>query len=150
MSKQNKFPELNKPNEGQDRDKTLKEELGEVTDFDNLAYNKEENSFEYDVKGNDGDYDHPDPYDTAVKNGGDADSDYDSANPTAVDEYETKEELEEESLDDLGMHVDHGQIVELNPVDEELAKTPEDDRDDLDEEGYPKNDRDKDNGDNLR
>ena len=150
MSKQNKFPELNKPNEGQDRDKTLKEELGEVTDFDNLAYNKEENSFEYDVKANDGDYDHPDPYDTAVKNGGDADSDYDSANPTAVDEYETKEELEEESLDDLGMHVDHGQIVELNPVDEELAKTPEDDRDDLDEEGYPKNDRDKDNGDNLR
>ena len=150
MSKQNKFPELNKPNEGQDRDKTLKEELGEVTDFDNLAYNKEENSFEYDVKGNDGDYDHPDPYDTAVKNGGDADSDYDSANPTAVDEYETKEELEEESLDDLGMHVDHGKIVELNPVDEELAKTPEDDRDDLDEEGYPKNDRDKDNGDNLR
>lgn len=150
MSKQNKFPELNKPNEGQDRDKTLKEDLGEVTDIDNLAYNKEEDSFEYDVNVNDGDYDHPDPYDTAVKNGGDADSDYDSANPTAVDEYETKAELEEESLDDLGMHVDHGQIVELNPVDEELAKTPEDDRDDLDEEGYPKNDRDKDSDDNLR
>jgi hypothetical protein len=150
MSKQNKFPELNKPNEGQDRDKTLKEDLGEVTDLDNLAYNKEENSFEYDVKVDDGDYDHPDPYDTAVKNGGDADSDYDSANPTAVDEYETKEELEEESLDDLGMHVDHGQIVELNPIDEELAKTPEDDRDDLDEEGYPKNDRDNNSDDNLR
>ena len=150
MSKQNKFPELNQPNEGQDRDKTLKEDLGEVTDVNNLAYNKEEDSFEFDVKVDDGEYDHPDPYDTAVKNGGDADSDYDSANPTAIDEYEKKNELAEEGLEDLGMHVDSGRIIELNEIDEELSRTPEDDRDDLDEEGYPKNDRDKDKGDNMR
>ena len=38
------------------------------------------------------------------------------------------------------MHIDSGKIVELSPTDEALARTPEDDRDDLDEEGYPKND----------
>jgi hypothetical protein len=150
MSKQNKFPELNQPNEGQDRDKTLKEDLGAVTNIDNLAYNKEENSFEYDVKVNDGEYDHPDPYDTAVKNGGDFDSSYDQDNPTAVDEYDSKEDLEEDGLEDLGMHVDNGQIVELNEIDEELSRTPEDDRDDLDEEGYPKNDSDNDEDEPMK
>ena len=46
----------------------------------------------------------------------------------------------ESNLDELGMHID-SKIVELLPIDEELSKTLEDDRDDLDEEGYPKNDR---------
>ena len=149
MSKRSKFPELNQPNESQDRDKTLKEDLGAETDIHNLAYNKEEGSFEFDVKPDDGEYNHPDPYDTAVKNGGDADSDYDEANPTAVDEYEQNGDPEDE-LSDLGMHSDNGKIVELSPIDEELSKTPEDDRDDLDEEGYPKNDMDKDSDDNMR
>ena len=149
MSKRSKFPELNQPNESQDRDKTLKEDLGAETDIHNLAYNKEEGSFEFDVKPEDGEYNHPDPYDTAVKNGGDADSDYDEANPTAVDEYEQNGDPEDE-LSDLGMHIDNGKIVELSPIDEELSKTPEDDRDDLDEEGYPKNDMDKDSDDNMR
>jgi hypothetical protein len=150
MSKQHsKFPELNKENEGQDRDKTLKEDLNSETNIHNLAYNKEENSFEFDVDPQDGEYHHPDPYNTAVKNGGDFDSDYDEANPTAVDEYEQGDDLED-GLEDLGMHIDNGKIVELSPVDEELSKTPEDDRDDLDEEGYPKNDQDKDSGDNMR
>ena len=151
MNKQkSKFPELEKQNEGQDRDKTLKEDLGATTNVQNLAYNEEENSFEFDVDPEDGEYHHPDPYNTAVKNGGDFDSDYDEANPTAVDEYEEKEELVDDGLEDLGMHIDKGGIVEVNPVDEELSKTPEDDRDDLDEEGYPKNDMDKDSGDNMR
>jgi len=39
------------------------------------------------------------------------------------------------------MHIDNGEITELDPLDEALSHTPEDDRDDLDEEGYPKNDR---------
>lgn len=142
MNKQDRFPERNKPNEGQDRDKTVKEDLNADTNSHNLAYNKRENSFEFDVDPNDGEYNHPDPYHTAVKNGGDFDSDYDEANPTAVDEYE-KPEDPSESLDNLGMHIDSGKIVELSPIDEELSKTPEDDRDDLDEEGYPKNDMEK-------
>lgn len=149
MSKRSKFPELNQPNESQDRDKTLKEDLGAETDIHNLAYNKDEGSFEFDVNPEDGEYNHPDPYDTAVKNGGDADSDYDEANPTAVDEYDQNADPEDD-LEDLGMHIDNGKIVELSPLDEELSKTPEDDRDDLDEEGYPKNDMDKDSDDNMR
>ena len=151
MSKQqSKFSGLNNENEEQDRDKELNEDLGAVIDVHNLAYNKEENSFEYDVIPEDKDYDHPDPYKTAVKNGGDINSDYDEANPTAVDEYDQKDELVDEELEDLGMHIDNGGIVEVSPVDEELSKTPEDDRDDLDEEGYPKNDMDKDSGDPIR
>lgn len=149
MSKRSKFPELNQPNEGQDRDKTLKEELGAETDIHNLAYNKDEGSFEFDVKADDREYIHPDPYDTAVKNGGDADSDYDSANPTAVDEYDQDADLEDD-LENLGMHIDNGKIIELSSIDEELSKTAEDERDDLDEEGYPKNDRDKNSKDNMR
>ncbi|MEO8795811.1 MAG: hypothetical protein ABI390_10110 [Daejeonella sp.] len=108
----------------------------------NLTYNKSEGSFEFDVSPEDGEYNHPDPYNTAVKNGGDADSDYDSANPTAMDEYDKDANLESD-LENLGMHVDNGKIVEVNKIDEELSHTPEDDRDDLDEEGYPKNDMEK-------
>ena len=44
-------------------------------------------------------------------------------------------------VDKLGMHIDNaGSIVNVDPIDEVLGHTPEDDRDDLDEEGYPKND----------
>lgn len=143
MNKRSKFPELNQPNESQDRDKTLKEDLGAETNIHDLAYNQEEDSFEFDVKPDDAEYNHPDPYETAVKNGGDADSDYDEANPTAVDEYDQDVTVEDE-LENMGMYIDNGKIVELSPIDEELAKTPEDDRDDLDEEGYPINDTDKD------
>jgi len=123
-----------------DRDEALKADLNMEVDIDNLSYNKKKNSYEMDVKSEDPDYKHPDPYNTAVENGGDADSDYDEANPTAVEEYEKDQSLES-GLEDLGMHVDKGNIVNVLPIDEELSKTPEDDRDDLDEEGYPKNDR---------
>jgi len=124
-----------------DRDRTLKDELGETIDEEQLNYNADDNSFEYDVKSDDPDYDHPDPYNTAVKNGGDFNSTYDEANPyDSTDEYIPNESLETD-VDQLGMHISDGKIVETNPIDEALSRTPEDDRDDLDEEGYPKNDR---------
>ena len=126
--------------ENADRDRTLKDELGETIDKEQLKFNADDNSFEYDVKSDDPDYDHPDPYNTAVKNGADMDSTYDEANPyDAVDEYIPNESLEDD-VELLGMHVDNGQIVDVDPIDEVLSRTPEDDRDDLDEEGYPKND----------
>jgi len=128
-------------NENADRDRTLKDELGETIDKEQLKFNADTNSYEYDVKSDDPEYDHPDPYNTAVKNGGDFDSTYDEANPyDAVDEYIPNEDLEDD-VDLLGMHIDNGESVEVDPVDEVLGHTPEDDRDDLDEEGYPKNDR---------
>jgi hypothetical protein len=128
-------------NEGEDRDRTLKDELGETIDKQQLKFNADDNSFEYDVKSDDPDYDHPDPYNTAAKNGNDMDSTYDEANPfDAVDEYIPNESLETD-VDNLGMHIDDGKIVDIDPIDEVLSRTPEDDRDDLDEEGYPKNDK---------
>ncbi len=123
-----------------DRDQALKDDLNMEVNIDDLAFDEEKNSYELDVQSEDPEYVHFDPYDTAVENGGDADSDFDEANPTAVKEYDKDLSLETD-LDELGMHVDNGNIVEVLPIDEELSRTAEDDRDDLDEEGYPKNDR---------
>lgn len=129
--------------EGEDRDRTLKDELGETIDKENLKYDADDNSFEYDVTSDDPDYQHEDPYNTSVKNGEDMNSTYDEANPyDAGEEYIPNESLETD-VDKLGMHIDSGRIVELDAADKKLSHTPEDDRTDLDEEGYPKNDRPK-------
>ena len=133
----------NSKNENSDRDQTLKNELGETINNEQLSFNADENSYEFDVKSDDPDYDHPDPYNTSARNGEDSISTYDESNPYAVDEYIPNESLETD-VDKLGMHIDSkGSIVDLDPIDEVLGHTPEDDRDDLDEEGYPKNDRPK-------
>jgi len=130
-------------NEDDDRDKYLKDSLGEESNTEGLSYNADDDSFEYDVKSDDPDYDHPDPYKTSVKNGADMDSTYDEANPyDAGSEYIPNESLETD-VDDLGMHIDDGKIVEVDPIDDILSRTDEDNRPDLDEEGYPKNDRPK-------
>ncbi len=121
-------------------DKIHSSDLGETKDFNNLSFDKEKNTFEVDVKGPDKDYDHPFPYETPSANGADSNSDYDEANPYIGDEYAKKEDQMEGGLVDLGMHIDNGESIMLNPEDEILARTPEDDRDDLDEEGYPIND----------
>jgi hypothetical protein len=115
-------------------------DANDTGDSENLNYDEELNSYEYDVKGDNADYDHPDPYDTTANNGDDIDSTYDEANPyDTKGEYDADRSLETDA-DSLGMHIDSGKIVQLDPRDEALAHTPEDDRDDLDEEGYPKND----------
>lgn len=106
----------------------------------NLSFDKDKNSFEYDVKGGDAEYDHPLPYDTAAANGGDENSDYDEANPYVGDEYAPKNAQVADELNDMGMRVDNDSIIEVKPEDEFLARTPEDERTDLDEEGYPIND----------
>jgi hypothetical protein len=112
----------------------------DTANTDDLNFNEADGSFELDVKGDDPEYDHPDPYDTAPKNGDDFSSTYDEANPfDTKGEYDAERSIETDA-DSLGMHIDSGKIVELDPLDEKLAHTPEDDRDDLDEEGYPKSD----------
>lgn len=122
-------------------DKLHDSDLGETKDFDNLSFDKEKNTFEVDVKGKDKDYDHPFPYETPSDNGADFNSDYDEANPYIGDEYSKKENQVKNGLDDFGMHVDNGESVEVTPEDEYLSRTAEDYRDDLDEEGYPLNDK---------
>ena len=138
MSKKNQFyPGFN--DENLDRDKEWNDDLQGQKNIDDLAYNEEDDSTEIDVPEQDEPYDHPNPYNTSVKNGGDFNSDYDEANKVALDQYQ--DNTEESFLDEYGMRIDEGSIVEVDPVDESLAETPEDQRDDLDEEGYPKNDR---------
>lgn len=140
MASKRSYPELD--DEASDRDRTLKDSLGGESDVEDLSYNADDDSFEYDVKSDDPEYDHPDPYHTSVKNGADMDSTYDEANPyDAVDEYIPNESLETD-VDQLGMHIDSkGRILEVDPIDDILSRTPEDSRTDLDEEGYPLNDR---------
>jgi len=129
--------------ENSDRDKALKESLGEESATENLHFNAEDDSFEYDVESDDPDYDHPDPYNTSVKNGADMNSTYDEANPyDAGDEYIPNESLETD-VDQLGMHIGDEKILEIDPIDDILSRTPEDNRPDLDEEGYPINDKPK-------
>ena len=138
MSNQPLDTEFN--DENLDRDKTLKDDLGEESAAQDLKYDPDTDSYEIEVESDDPDYDPPALFDTAAPGGSDANSDYDEANP-----YDTRGEYDknrsvETDVDSLGMHIDDGKIAELSPLDEELARTPEDDRDDLDEEGYPKND----------
>ena len=134
------YPGFN--DENLDRDKNMKEDLAADTSKEDLVYDPEKDSFEIDVQSDDEDYVHPDPYTTSVKNGSDFDSDFDEANITANDEYHRANDgaAEVSEADEYGMHIDSGKIAQLNPLDERLAETPEDQRDDLDEEGYPKND----------
>lgn len=134
---------INTENNKPAMDKLHHSDLGETKDFNQLTFDKEKNSYELDVKGPEKDYDHPLPYETTAANGGDDNSDYDEANPYIGDEYGRKKDRKEARLDDFGMHIDDGNILELNPEDELLARTPEDDRTDLDEEGYPVNDQPK-------
>jgi hypothetical protein len=128
----------NNPNKASD--KLHSSDLGETKDFNELSFNEEKNTFEVDVKGEDKDYDHPFPYETPSANGADFNSDFDEANQFIGDEYAAKENQVESGLDEMGMHLDNGESVLLSPEDELLARTPEDERDDLDEEGYPVND----------
>ena len=122
-------------------DKLHPSDLGETKDFKDLSYNKDKQSYELDVKGADKDYDHPMPYETVAAGSIDDDSTYDEANPYVGDEYATNHEKAKDKLDELGMHIDNdGDSVKVSKEDEILARTEEDFRDDLDEEGYPKND----------
>ena len=107
---------------------------------EDLSYDKHKQTYELDVKGEDKDYDHPMGYETVAAGAVDDDSTYDEANPYVGDEYARKEEIADDNLEELGMHVDNGESVKLSTEDEILARTDEDNRDDLDEEGYPVND----------
>ncbi len=128
-------------NHNPSNDKLHPSDLGETKDFNDLSFDENKQSYELDVKGEDKDYDHPMPYETVAAGAVDDDSTYDEANPYVGDEYATDVEKVKDKLDELGMHIDNeGESVLVSAEDELLARTDEDLRDDLDEEGYPKND----------
>lgn len=66
-----------------------------------LRYNEEANSFELDKETEDPDYQHPDPYDTAQKDGTDHMSTYDEANPYESGSGESDDFEEQDVLNDL-------------------------------------------------
>ncbi len=121
------------------QDETVKSDDTENT----LAYDEQKKSFELDVDDDDPDYDHPMDYETIAEGAVNDDSSYDSSNPYVGKEYAEKEEIYKEDLDDLGMRVSNADNLRVNMVDRQLSTTEEDFRDDLDAEGYPKNDRKK-------
>lgn len=55
-----------------------------------LRYNEEAASFEFEPELGEGEYKHHDPYNTAVSGAGDHMSTYDEANPFTPDEYSDK------------------------------------------------------------
>ncbi|WP_410220431.1 hypothetical protein [Pedobacter sp.] len=129
----------NKTNKGA-KDK-LHDELRASQDIDNLAFNEEKQSFEYDTESTDDTYRHPLDYDTVSTGAVNDDSSYDEANPYVGDEYDDNNALIHDELEENAMHIDEtGESVNLNMEDKILGRTDEDLRDDLDEEGYPKKD----------
>lgn len=126
------------------KDKLHQSDLGETKAANELKFDEEKESYEYDVSSENQDYDHPVPYDTIATGAVDDDSTYDEANPFVGDEYANDVQKAKDQLNELGMHIDDtGNSVLLNPEDELLGRTEEDLRDDLDEEGYPKNELDR-------
>ena len=103
-----------------------------------LSYNEQEDSYEMDVNDADPDWEHPMDYDTISEGAQDDDSTYDEANPFVGEEYATRDELQEDALQDDQMHIDRGPIVHLSTEDEKLAENQEDQREDLDEKKVTK------------
>lgn len=135
---------MNKDKPNIRKNEEIPNEQADRGNIENLKYNREEDSFEYDIDpeskpypNEEREYQHDDPYDTTAPKGEDDNSDWDEANQYVGDEYDKNRSLETD-VEDLGMHIDKGRITHLSKEDEKLAETPEDERDDLDEEGYPK------------
>ncbi|MDH5825477.1 hypothetical protein [Sphingobacterium faecium] len=115
------------------------EEDKEIQIADQLAYDTDKQSFELDVEDSDPDYDHPSDYETVAEGAADDDSSYDNSNPYVGDEYADLDDLIADDLNEDGMRIE-GE-VKIKPIDKLLAETLEDFRNDLDEEGYPINDK---------
>lgn len=103
---------------------------------EDLRYNESEDSFELDPEMADKEYSHPQPYDTAAPEGEDDNSTYDEENQYTPNEYRDKESEMKGELEELDTTVTDEQL-QLDEVDEQLANADEDNRGDLDAEGYP-------------
>jgi len=107
---------------------------------ENLQYNDAEDSFELEPETADREYHHPQPYNTAAPEGEDDNSTYDEENPYTPNEYRDKKDEMKGEFGELDATVSDEELTRLSAVDEQLANTPEDERGDLDAEGYPRRD----------
>lgn len=115
---------------------------GDIEDRDeevnDLAFDENKGSYEFDVEDDDPDWEHPSDYDT-VSNGANEDSSvYDASNPYVGSEYADLEDLQEDDINNLGMRIVDKKNLKVSKFDEVISRDEEDQRDDLDEEGYPK------------
>ncbi len=104
---------------------------------EDLQFNEDKDSFELDAETADGEYQHPEPYDTAAPSGEDDNSTYDEENPYTSDEYRDKRAALKGGLEELDAEVADDRPMQLDEIDERLAETSEEERGDVDEEGYP-------------
>ncbi len=118
----------------------VRDSLGEVKDLNELSYDPEKKSYEYDVPATEKTYDHPVNYETVSTGAVNDDSTYDEANPYVGDEYAQIKDATDDALHEMSMRVEEEDHLKTSVEDQILARTDEDMRDDLDEEGYPKND----------
>lgn len=116
------------------------EEDEEEYEISNLAYDEEKGTYINDVNDNDEDWDHPANYSTISIGATNDDSSYDVSNPYVGSEYADIDELNDENLENEGMHITNIKNLKTPRIDKELARDEEDLRTDLDEEGYPKRD----------
>ncbi|RZK50407.1 MAG: hypothetical protein EOO99_01840 [Pedobacter sp.] len=131
MKNENKNPKKDAPN---------LDESKVQQDYDqNLIFDEEKQSYTYDVDDKDAVYDHPLPYESVSTGAANDDSTFDEANPYVGNEYEANHIPEDPVEMEYGMHVDDGKILNTSKKDRLLSQTEEDNRDDLDAEGYPKN-----------
>ena len=106
----------------------------------NLRFDESENSFTLDILSEEKGYLHLDPYDSSAKNGSDSLSTFDEANLYDIEnEFDPAASLVHD-VEKLGMHLTDSRHLTTRAADKLLSRTPEDDRQDLDEEGYPIND----------
>lgn len=94
---------------------------------EDLQFNEDEDSFELESETADTEYQHPEPYDTAAPGGEDDNSTYDEENPYTPGEYRDKRSELRGELEELGAVADD-RLAQLDEVDEQLADTPEDER----------------------
>lgn len=108
---------------------------GENTD--DLSYDEEKESYILDVDDDDPVWDHPADYNSISPGAKDDSSAYDVSNPLVGDEYAAADELRKDDFSDLGIRTVSEDSLKTSKRDEDLARNEEDERDDLDEEGYP-------------
>ncbi|MBE8721326.1 hypothetical protein C4F40_11380 [Sphingobacterium sp. Ka21] len=110
----------------------------DALEVDDLSFDEEKGSYKLDVDDDDPDWDHPADYATISEGAEEDSSEYDNSNPLVGNEYAELDELKEQNLSRSNMHVTSEENLKVSKRDDELSQTEEDYRDDLDEEGYPK------------
>lgn len=128
----NKSKDVSRPRMGENNENN--EELAS-----NLHYNQEKDSYNLDVDSETEDYVHPSGYSSSAEGGEDMNSDWDEANLYIGDEYDNQSDAIANEMDEANLYIRGKKSIKTSRLDKKISQTNEDKRDDLDEEGYPRN-----------